>query len=226
MISTSTTARVPFTPSWLEGLPEAPVFQLRAGSVVERGLMEAELAGEHRAGKVYDFELRREMRAGVAALLADDPELDTVLGAIEAEGELVGEAKLPDDQERLLREVRDVLRQHWPDYRDLVAQLERRRQIAPIVALKRFCMGWERAIGDKGEPAPFARGRDGLVTDAALAGLSGLELLAAGNRAYLLQFGTGQAGNSPRPGSSAKDPTTSPLADASTADGTSAASAG
>lgn len=226
MIITSTTASVPFTPPWLEGLPEAPVFHLRAGSVVERGLMQAELAGEHRAGQVYDFELRREMRAGVVVLLAEDPELDTVLGAIEEEAELVGDAELSDDQVRLLKDVRDILRQHWPDYRDLIAQLERRRQVAPIVALKRFCVGWEGAIGDQGEPAPFARGRDGLVTDAALAGLSGLELINVGNRAYSLQFAAGQAGNSPRPGLSAKDPTTSPSDDTSTADGTSEASAG
>lgn len=225
MILTSTTQTVPYTPPWLEGEPGAPVFHLRAGSVIERGQMEAELAGPHRAGRVLGYELRLAIRTGVETLLAGDTELDRVLGLVAAEAE--GEADaFTDGDKRLLADMRAVLAEHWPDYRELVAQLERRNQIAPIVALRRFCTGWEGCSGDSGVEAVFARGRDGLVTEAALGGLSHLEMLMAGNRAYSLQYASGQEGNSQRPSSSDVGPQTSSSDEASTADGGSATKPG
>ena len=221
MILTSTTQTIPFTPPWLDGQPGAPVFHLRAGSVIERGQMEAELAGPYRAGRVLGYELRLAIRSGVETLLAGDAELDRLLGLIEAEAD--GEtADFTDDDKRLLSETRAVLAEHWPDYRDLVAQLERRNQIAPIVALRRFCVGWDRAKRDDGVSAVFDRGRDGLVTEAALGGLAHLEMLMAGNRAYSLQYAHGQEGNSQRPSSSDDGQQTSSSDDTSRADGESA----
>jgi len=225
MILTSTTASVPFTPSWLcvdgEPKPGAPVYHLRAGGVVERGQLEAELSGQLRAGRVYGFELRGAIRSGVVALLAEDPEFERVLGLIDAEAEAeAGGAQLGEDDARLFAEIRNVLAECWPEYRDLVAQLERRRELAPIAAFRRFCTGWNNVA------APFAIGRDRCVTEAALRGVDPLEMLSAGNRAYSLLYADDQAGNSERPGSSAKDPQTSPSADTSTADGSSRARSG
>jgi hypothetical protein len=196
MIVTSTTEAVPFTPSWREGEASPPTFTLRAGSVIERGQMEAELSGQYRAGRVFGFELRAAIVSGIGTLLADDPEQDRLLAllAVEGEGDL-----LTEDDQRLLTDARSVLAEHWPEYRDLLAQMERRREIAPIVALRRFCTGWENCANDKGVPAVFKRGLDGLVADVALSGLSALELMSAGNRAYGLQYAAGDEGNSSRP---------------------------
>lgn len=224
MILTSKGATTPFTPAWMcdaagKPNPGAPILHLRAGDVIERGVMEAELAGPHRAGQVWGFELRQAVRAGVIALLADDPDLDRLLGLIEAEGE--GEADtLSADDKVLLAGIRNILAECWPEYRDLVAQLERRRAIAPIVALKRYCVAMEVAGVD------FALGRDGQVSDATLAQLEPFLLTVAGNRAYQLQQPRGLEGNSPRPSPSDASPKPSGSAGTSRAGGRSAARAG
>lgn len=225
MILTSTTATVPFTPSWQcvdgEPKPGAPVFHIRAGGVIERGQLEAELAGPYRAGRVYGFELRGAMRTGVVALLADDPEFERVLGLIDAEAEAeAGGATLTEDDAQFFAQIRNILAESWPEYRDLVAQLERRRELAPVLAFRRFCAGWDHVA------VPHALGRDRCVTEAALRGVDPLDMLAAGNRAYSLLYADDQAGNSERPGSSAKDLKTSTSVDTSTADGRSTDSAG
>ncbi|UAK24347.1 hypothetical protein [Sphingomonas nostoxanthinifaciens] len=206
MISTSTREPVPFTPAWREGRPDAPRFFLRAGSVIERGHMEAELAGEHRAGKVYPWEVQDAVKNGILTLLAEDPELDHLLQLVEEE---VEGGTIGDGDKRLLQQTRNILAEHWPEYRNLLAKLERRKEVAPIVALARYCTGWENCLSDRGEPAPFATGKDGLVSPEALMGLASLDMVAAGNQAYLLQYGAGQAGNSARPSQSDDGQTTS-----------------
>ena len=108
MIVTSTTEIVPFVPSWREGEPNPPTFSLRAGSVIERGQMEAELSGQYRAGRVFGFELRAAILSGIGALLADDPDQDALIGLLSAEGE--GEP-LSDSDARLLTDAR-VLGRH------------------------------------------------------------------------------------------------------------------
>ena len=225
MILTSTTGAEPFTPPWElteagDPRPGAPVFHLRSASVIERGQMEAELSGQHRAGRVRGYELRQAMQAGVATLLADDPELDAVIAAIAAAGEAeAAGTEMPEREAALLKQVAGVLVEHWPDYRELVAQAERRREIAPIVALRRFCTGWDSVTDDKGEPVPYERGLDGLVAEKALGKLSHLELLFVGNRAYAIQYAWGQAGNSPQAAVSESVLTTSPSDAASKAAG-------
>jgi len=228
MISTSITTTEPFTPPWLKDKTPLPVFHLRAGSVIERGQMEAELAGEHRAGRVFDFELRQAATEGVSALLADDPDLDQVLGLLAAEGEAEedGAPKLSDADRRQLAQVREILAEHWAPYRSLVGRAERRREIAPIVALRRFCTGWDNCKSDTGKPVAFRRGPDGQVTSAALGELSQLEMMVAGNRAFSLQYGWGQEGNSERPSPSDDGQQTSGSGSTSTADGKSTGSAG
>lgn len=232
MILTSTTETVPFTPPWLckeDGTPQdgAPVFHLRAAGVIERGQMEAEISGPHRAGRVLGFELRQAMQAGVQVLLADDPDLDRVVMTIAEAGEAeLDGRKLSEEDAQLLKDVAAVLVDHYPEYRDLVARAERRREIAPIVALRRFCTGWENVTDDQGRPVEYVRGTDGQVAELALGRLSQFEMMMAGNRAYSLAYAGAESGNLPRPGSSAKDPQTSPSASASTAAGKSVKPAG
>ena len=204
MILTSKGATTPYTPPWMcddagNAKPGAPILHLRAGDVIERGQMEAELSGPHRSAQVWGFELRQAVRGGVIALLADDPDLDRLLGLIDAEGEGETETLSADDR-ALLASVRKVLAECWPGYRDLVAQLERRRAIAPIVALKRYCVGMEI------EGVTFELGRDGQVSDATMSQLEPFLISVAGNRAYELQQPRGLEGNSPRPSPSDASP--------------------
>lgn len=204
-----------------------PVFYLRAGGVIERGMMEAELSGPYRAGRVAGWELVHAVRAGIQTLLADHPDVDHLLGLIDAEWQGDEESFSADDKQ-LLTQTRDILAQHWPDYRDLLAQRERRREIAPIVALRQFCTGWENCTDESGrKPAIFELGRDGLVTEAALAGLTPLEMTHAGSRAFDLQYISDDLlGNSPPPGLSEPGPVTSSSDDTSTAVGKSTMSSG
>ena len=224
MILTSKGATTPYTPPWMcddagNAKPGAPILHLRAGDVIERGQMEAELSGPHRSAQVWGFELRQAVRGGVIALLADDPDLDRLLGLIDAEGEGETETLSADDR-ALLASVRKVLAECWPGYRDLVAQLERRRAIAPIVALKRYCVGMEI------EGVTFELGRDGQVSDATMSQLEPFLISVAGNRAYELQQPRGLEGNSPRPSPSDASPKPSGSASRSKGGGKSPARVG
>jgi len=199
MILTSTTERVRFTPPWREGQPDAPVFLLRAGSVQERGMLEAELAGQYRAGRIWQMELQSTIRDGISALLADDPEIDHILSLFEEEDE----TKLSDPDRQQRQSILNVLAEHWQPYRDLLAQLARRREMAPIVALRRFLVGFENM------PCQFSRGPDGLVSDATLAAIEPLDLIVAGNFAYGLLYGGGMERFLEQPSASGDAPTTS-----------------
>lgn len=234
MILTSTTEKVRFTPAAHADKPGPPVYLLRAGSVIERGQLEAELAGPYRAGRVYGYELRAAIQSGVATLLAGDAGQDRMFELVAREeeamtaaaeaiaaGQTPAETTLNADEQRALAEMRRILAEHWPEYRELVAQLERRRELAPVLAFRRFCAGWEN-VG-----TTFARGPDGLVSDTALRGLSEFDIIAAGNYAYGLLYAGGQEGNSVPPYASASGPATSSSdALSPAADGTSPAKGG
>lgn len=203
ILTSTSEAAEPYVVPWREGDPEAPRFYFRAGSIIERGQMEAEISGQHRAGKVWGFELRAAARSGIVALLPDDPGKHHLLGLLDAEGS--GDAQdLSEDDKRLLAETRAILAEHWPEYRDLVAQLERRRIIAPLVALRRFC------VNIVGDGVTFTRGIDGMVSDSTLAKIDEMEIAMAGNRAFGLQFPPADAeGNSPPASLSGDAPATS-----------------
>lgn len=203
MIATSTTEPVRYTPLWREAEAKAPVYLLRAGGVRERAALEAELAGPHRAGKLYSFELAQAVRDGIDLFMADDPAQERVLAALVQEDEvdqradkaLVAgnteesvsiRAELPAEERQLLADVRGVLAEHFGPYRDLLAQQARRREMAPIEALRRFLVGFENV------DATFARDRDGMVSEETLAALDPFEMAAAGNHAYGLLYGGGQ----------------------------------
>jgi len=214
MILTSTTQAFEFRIPWREDDEKAPVFYLRAGSVIERGQMEAEIDGPHRAALVHGFELRAAVRSGLETIFAEDAELPDLLELFEqelaheiAKGEALAKGleepadPVSADGRRTLRDVRNILTDHWPDYRELVSQAERRRKIAPIEALRRFCVNIT-GHGKDDKPIVFSRGRDGMVSEATLAALPEMEMLVAGNRAFGLQYGSADAKNSQPPSSS------------------------
>lgn len=213
-----TKTNMPFTPSWRVGDDDAPKFYFRRGSVIERSAAEAELSGEHQAGRVFMFEIINAVRAGVMALLADDPELDRVLELIDREKD--GDETIDPAGRQVLLGVKSVLAEHWPEYRELLARKARRQEIAPVLMFRRFCTGWEK-VG-----APFAKGMDGFVTDDALAAVDPLELIAAGNHCYGLQYDTGPKANFPQPSPSDAAPATSNSGDGSREGGESTATTG
>lgn len=222
MAATSTTEAERFTPSWREGEADAPVYLIRAGGVIERDALEAELAGTYRAPKAHLPEIRQARREGVLRLLADDPELDRVIELIDretADGE-DPDPPSPEDQ-RLLTEIHAILAEHWPDYRDLMGQIARRQELLPTLAFRRFVVGWENVS------APFTRDRQGMVSDASLRALDPLEMKVAGLRAYTRLYPeTDAEKNSAPPSSSDAGPTTSTSGGDSATDGKSTAKSG
>lgn len=202
MIATST-APVRFVPSWFDADdPASPVFYLRAGSVIERGLLEAELSGEYRAAPVYDFQLAGAFADGIAALLADDPGRDTLIALAASEAALKEGETLDATERQMLAQARAILAEHWPAYRSLLAQLARRRQLLPLVALRRFCAGWENVTNDD-RPVAFARGLDGLVSLDAAGALPELVMKVVGAYAYDLLYPGAHLKNSAAPAKSA-----------------------
>lgn len=193
MILTSTSEPVRFTPPWLEGQPNAPVYLLRAGSVRERGQIEAELAGPLRAGRVWGHEYRAALRDGVVALLAGDPAFDRIMGLL---GDDAGERG--DDDRELITQVQRIVAEHWPAFRELNAQAERRRELAPIEALRRFLVGVENV------DVTVTRGLDGFVSEATLAAIDPIEMLVVGNRAYDLLYGGGDLEKNSGPAASSE----------------------
>ncbi|MEA3033152.1 MAG: hypothetical protein QOH86_1168 [Sphingomonadales bacterium] len=202
MIRTSK-APVAWPVPWREGVK----YFFRAGDVIERSEFEAELAGEHRADVVYPFEFAAAFADGVNALLADSPGMAAELIALaQAEAALAPGEKMPAEETADLEAARDLVTQHWPAYRQLVAQDVRRQKVAPTIAFRRYCTGWE------GKDMPdFANGADGMVALDALAKLSGLDLKAGGAFAFQLQYGRGKdlEKNSVRPSSPAEGRKTS-----------------
>jgi len=213
--STSAAAALPFTPSFMVGMPNAPVFMLRAGDVLEREAMERDLAGEYLAPVVWPWALHQAIVDGFAKLGGDSaPELIALQEAdFNATGG--GEDTLSDDDRTILTGALGQLAQHWPPYRLLVAQQERRKSAIPLVAFRRYCCGWENV------DTAFAIGIDRQVTAAALAGVDPTLLRVAGWTAYNLQFGGGQEKNSDALSKSDAAPATSNMGAPSTAGGSS-----
>lgn len=217
MIVTSTSQPVPFTPPWRETDENPPRYFFRAGDVIARGLFEAELAGEYRAGIVYDFQLLAEFRAGIDHLLADHDDRGVLIDLAQAEAD--GEALTAADLSRLVR-ARELLAEHWPAFAALQARAERRAALAPVLAFRRFCIGWENL------DEAFARGADGLVDAKAMRAVPPLDLQTAGSFAYGLLYGGTQRGNSSAPAKSEGGRRTSRSGAKSRAAGSSPESAG
>ena len=117
--------------------------------------------------------------------------------------------------------ARAIAIQYWPDYAELVAQMQRRELMLPIVAFRRFCTGWENVS------APYQRGLGGFVADASLKGLDPLQMRVAGIEAYnLLYLDPSAEKNSAAPSPSSDSPPTSGSGAPSAPDGKSAATDG
>lgn len=215
MILTNVKESVPIQP--VEG---GSVFMIRAGSVMERGQMEAELSGQWRAGRVATVDVLDAMRSGVEALLAEDPEeqeiaLDLIARKLaialapkaDAESE-----QLSEDEIQQLARYEVILGEHWQPMIELNSQIARRHEMAPLLALRRFCTSIE-GTGTNGHKIEFKRGVDGMVADATLSAINPNELIGAGLRAYAMQYGWAESGNSQRPGTSDAGQTTSASSD-------------
>lgn len=199
-------ASAPFTPKWYPP-GEGPIFMIRAGDLAERQMLEAELEGQHDAGRVYRLDIEAAFDAGCERLLADAPEelaalqellaqereiekhnsdlFVQALGVAEADRvAFIAESSrhLPDGDRQQLAEVRRLIREHWPDYRALLAQQARREALVPLLCFKRFCTGWE------GVDLDFAAGVDGQVTDDSARAVRANDLQAAGLHAYGLLY--------------------------------------
>ncbi|MBD3747352.1 MAG: hypothetical protein IE932_14185 [Sphingopyxis terrae] len=214
-------APAPFIPHWLRDQPNPPAFHLRAGSTIERELLEAELAGEYRAGRVWPFELAQILSDAFRAMGGDDT--PTLIDLVQRELAFTTGAgeKLTDAEQATLDAARQVAIEHWPDYAALVAQMQRRETLLPILAFRRFCAGWDNA------GTAFLRGVGGFVADSAMKKLKPLYIRAAGIEAYNLQYLDEEAEkNSEAPLPSSDSPPTSGSGATSTADGKSAPTAG
>ena len=210
LTSTSPAGAIRWSPEWVIG-DDKPVFLLRAGNVLEREMMEAELAGVHMAGEVRAYELREAIVSGFRALAGDAADELVALTVAQFGGEPLDAL----DQAKLA-ETLTQLAQHWPPYKLLLAQQHRRNAMIPIVAFRRFCCGWENVA------VPFGKGADGLVDLGPLSAIDGLVLKLAGLEAWNMQHGGGQRKNSDAPSKSADDPATSTSGAPSRAGGSSA----
>lgn len=173
------------------------IFMIRAGDVIERGEVEAELA-EHGAGTVYSFQLNEAFSAGVVALLGSAEEATPILDALAAEAD--GQELSPEDR-AALDAAREAVRKAWPAYRALLRQDALRSQLSPTIAFQRFVTGWQ----GEGLPA-FAKGPDGLPSLELLAALDPMTVRVVGMNCYRLLFTGGQEGNSAPPLLSDKSP--------------------
>lgn len=200
----STAAVHRFVPQWRREDADPPTFLLRAGSVIEREMLEAELAGEMRAGRVWPYELASVLCDAFKAFGGDD--VGTLVGLVEREQAhaLRGGEKLDAADQATLDGARGVAIEYWPDYAALVAQMQRRELLLPIVAFRRFCTGWENVA------ATYKRGLGNVVDDSALKSISSLEMRAAGIAAYnLLYLDPSAEKNSAAPSPSSDCPPTS-----------------
>lgn len=204
MISLTTTEPVRFTPPFMAGQADAPVFLIRAGSVVERAQLEAALAAPpYNAGRVFPWDLADAAADAARALLTGD-DLGLVLEALAAMKASMGLAALPVEQRQLLSGVDEALTAHWPEYAELRQQEARRNELLPLLAAQRFLVGWE------GVETPFTLGKDGRASDASLRALGQFLLPLVGREAYRLLYAEEQRPLSSPPSKSGPGPVTSP----------------
>lgn len=204
MIALSTIEPVRFTPAFMAGQADAPVFLIRPGSVVERAQLEAALAGPpYNAGRVFPWDLADAAMDAARALLTGD-DLGQVLDALAAMKAALGIAALPVDQRQLLAGIDEALTAHWPEYAALRQQEARRDELMPLLAAQRFLVGWE------GVDAPFSLGKDGRASDDALRALGAFLLPLVGREAYRLLYAEDQRPLSLPPSKSGPAPGTLP----------------
>jgi hypothetical protein len=197
-----------FTPSWLlraqtEPMkkggkrPKLPVFILKAGSITERDLFEAELEGRYGAGMVMSFQLLDAAVNGVRALLGDEGgAIEELLRADYASSLSAadGEQLSPIDKAKL-KSATEILAGSWPEYAGLVEREARRNSLLPTLAFSRWCDGWENLADRHGKPVEFARDATGGIPDGVLRRVDFTMIRSAGLEAYALQYGRSHAKN-------------------------------
>lgn len=198
MLAISTAQPIRWQAEW-DAKTGGAVFYYRAATVTERELFEAEAAG-YRAGRVFPWDLQNQFFAGLSALLPEDAEsIDRLADAHRRS--LYGE-DLEAAAQAELDQVSDALIQHWPGYRLLIEQTARRDAVMPVLAVRRFVVGWENVSDDSGAPVAFARGLDGMVTEESLRNVTPLTLKSLGMEIYSNLYSTGEAKNSAPPSKS------------------------
>lgn len=208
MIALSTAEPVRFTPAFLQGRDDAPVFLIRPGTLIERAQLEAELAGPpYNAGRVFPWDLADAAADAARALLSGD-DLGQVLDALATLKQAQGIETLPQEQRQLLVAIDTALMQEWPEYAELRSREARRQEILPLLAAQRFLVGWE------GFDTPFTTGKDGRPSETALRVLGALYLPSVGYEAYRLLYAEEQRPLSASPSKSGPDRVTSPAAGA------------
>lgn len=166
------------------------IFMIRAGDLIERGEVEAELA-EHGAGHVFTFQLNEAFSAGVRALLGEGDASAQLLELVSAETE--GQ-ELPAEERAALDAAREAVRKAWPAYRALLKQDALRSQLSPTISFQRFVTDWQ----GEGLP-PFTKGPDGLPPLELIASLDPMTVRVVGMNCYRALFSGGDEGNSARP---------------------------
>ena len=225
MIGTQTGKSTPYVPPWMRDRKNPPTFQLRTVSTLERDAFEAELEGVHNAGAVYDVVVRDITMAGIRALAGADDQ-GRLTDLVDQEATLDRGEELAPEEAALLRGMREVLAQHWPEYRTVQAQISRRNKLLPTLAFMTFCTGWENVTGNDGKPLIFATNLLGQIDEDALRKVPHIMLHVTGMEAYAMQYGSGEAKNSGPPSKSSGVPKTSTSGGGSTKGGKSPAKSG
>jgi len=153
-------------------------FLARPGTVMDRDLLEAELAGPRfNAGRVFDFQLIDALEDALDAWKpADDPDRAPLAELLHLARH--APADLSDSQRQLLAGFEETAREHWHAFAALANRRARREILMPALAVSWFLTGWE------GIEQPFETGVDGRPTDRTLAAIPstvrlwlGLEIL-------------------------------------------------
>jgi hypothetical protein len=193
MIGLSTAQPIRWQAEWDAKEADGAVFYYRAATVTERELFEAEAAG-YRATRVFPWDITNQFFAGLRALLPDDAESVDRLADVHRRS-VYGEELEPTEQAEL-DQVSDALMQHWPGYRLLIEQAARRDAVMPVLAVRRFVVGWDHVLDASGAPVAFTRGLDGMVPETALNHITALTLKSLGMEIYGNLYATGEAKNS------------------------------
>lgn len=177
----STAAPLRLVPPWRQDEARPPVYLVKAATLDERTLFEAELAGAPwNAPRVFDFQLYDCLIDAVSAWYPDeDPDRARLLDIVETAQR--DPALLDTAGRQLLAALETQAIENWPAYAQLIGARRRRAAILPLRALKRFLVGVEDA-----EPAiPFETDRrDGTVSDLTLAYLDPGDLSWLGLEIY------------------------------------------
>ncbi|MBN8843254.1 MAG: hypothetical protein J0H88_08395 [Sphingomonadales bacterium] len=193
MVSISTAPRS-WRPEWM--LENVPEFTWRVPTVIERELFEGSMA-EHNALAAFPWAIDAQFRAGLEALLPDDPEKVENLADMR-DRVSSGTSSLTAKEMALYDEAVEAVREYWPGYRQIIAQASRRESLLPTMAFRKFVTGWD-GVTFKGEPVSFSRGIDGMVTDDALACVEPTIIRALGLKIYSAMYDRSAEKNSEPP---------------------------